>query len=83
VLHHNTMDHTVIHQDYTIGYAEDVRKAFTTAGIKLSLSGHIHAQNIKSTKVKNQSLTDIASGALILGSHYYGTLKINQSNGTA
>lgn len=83
VLHHNTMDHTVIHQDYTIGYAEDVRKALTNAGIKLSLSGHIHAQSIKSTKVAGHSLTDIASGALILGSHYYGTLKINQANGTA
>ncbi|BBM23165.1 metallophosphoesterase, lipoprotein [Lactiplantibacillus plantarum] len=83
VLHHNTMDHTVIHQDYTIGYAEDVRKAFTSAGIKLSLTGHIHAQNIKSTNVNGHSLTDIASGALILGSHYYGTLKINQDIGTA
>ncbi|MCT3282000.1 metallophosphoesterase [Lactiplantibacillus pentosus] len=83
VLHHNTMDHTVIHQDYTIGYAEDVRKAFTSAGIKLSLTGHIHAQNIKSTNVNGHSLTDIASGALILGSHYYGTLKINQDTGTA
>ncbi|MDC6396506.1 metallophosphoesterase [Lactiplantibacillus pentosus] len=83
VLHHNTMDHTVIHQDYTIGYAEDVRKTFTSAGIKLSLTGHIHAQNIKSTNVNGHSLTDIASGALILGSHYYGTLKINQDTGTA
>ncbi|MDO7806065.1 metallophosphoesterase [Lactiplantibacillus pentosus] len=83
VLHHNTMDHTVIHQDYTIGYAEDVRKAFTSAGIKLSLSGHIHAQNIKTTNVSGHSLTDIASGALILGSHYYGTLKINRDTGNA
>ncbi|WP_047999961.1 metallophosphoesterase family protein [Lactiplantibacillus herbarum] len=83
VLHHNTMDHTVIHQDYTIGYAEQVQSVFAKAGIKLSLSGHIHAQSITSKTVDGQSLTDIASGALILGSHYYGTLKINQQTGKA
>jgi len=83
VLHHNTMDHTVIHQDYTIGYAEQVQSVFAKAGIKLSLSGHIHAQSIASKTVNGNSLTDIASGTLILGSHYYGTLKINQQTGQA
>lgn len=83
VLHHNTMDHTMIHQDYTIGYADQVRDVFSKANIKLSLTGHIHAQSIKHQTVNGQSLTDIASGALIIGPHYYGTLKINQDNGHA
>lgn len=83
VLHHNTMDHTMIHQDYTIGYADQVRDVFSKADVKLSLTGHIHAQNIKSMRVNGQSLTDIASGALIISPHYYGTLKINQSSGHA
>ncbi|RRK11220.1 metallophosphoesterase [Lactiplantibacillus garii] len=83
VLHHNTMDHTMIHQDYTIGYADQVRDVFSKAGIKLSLTGHIHAQSIKHATVNGQSLTDIASGALIIGPHYYGTLKLNQDNGHA
>ncbi|WP_338209466.1 metallophosphoesterase [Lactiplantibacillus paraxiangfangensis] len=83
VLHHNTMDHTMIHQDYTIGYADQVRDVFSKANIKLSLTGHIHAQSIKNQTVNGQSLTDIASGALIIGPHYYGTLKINQDNGHA
>lgn len=83
VLHHNTMDHTVIHQDYTIGYADEVRDVLSKAGIKLSLTGHIHAQNIASMTVNNQKLTDIASGALIISPHYYGTLKINQTTGQA
>ncbi|MFB9769364.1 metallophosphoesterase family protein [Lactiplantibacillus modestisalitolerans] len=83
VLHHNTMDHMMIHQDYTIGYAEQVRDVFTKAGIKLALTGHIHAQNIASQQVNGQTLTDIASGSLIIGSHYYGTLKIDQKTGRA
>lgn len=83
VLHHNTMDHTMIHQDYTIGYADQVRNTFAKAGIKLSLTGHIHAQSIKQQAVSGRSLTDIASGALIIGPHYYGTLKINQHSGQA
>ncbi|CAM3178164.1 metallophosphoesterase family protein [Lactiplantibacillus plajomi] len=83
VLHHNTMDHTMIHQDYTIGYADQVRDVFTKAGIKLSLSGHIHAQNITHQQVNGTRLTDIASGSLIIAPHYYGTLTVNQKSGQA
>ncbi|AVK63195.1 metallophosphoesterase [Lactobacillus sp. CBA3606] len=83
VMHHNLMDHTAIHQNYTIGYADEVQQVFAKAGIKLALTGHLHAQNIKQMTTNGQSLTDIASGALILGSHYYGTLKLNQTTGTA
>jgi len=83
VMHHNLMDHTMIHQNYTIGYADDVQKVFSHANAKLTLTGHIHAQNIASKTVNGTKLTDIASGALILGNHYYGTLKINQRQGTA
>lgn len=83
VLHHNIMNHTMINQGYTIGYAEQVRNVFSKANIKLTLSGHIHAQSIKHKTVNGQELTDIASGALILGQHYYGTLKLNQQTGQA
>ena len=83
-MHHNLYAHNpVVNQNYVLDNATEVRRLCARYNVKLAFSGHIHAQNIKSTKVKNQSLTDIASGALILGSHYYGTLKINQSNGTA
>ncbi|MFC6181821.1 metallophosphoesterase family protein [Lactiplantibacillus daowaiensis] len=83
VLHHNIMDHTMIHQNYTIGYADQVRQVFSKANLKLTLSGHIHAQSIKHKTVDGTKLTDIASGALILGEHYYGTLKIDQQTGQA
>ena len=83
VLHHNLMNHTMINQGYTIGYADQVRQVFSKANIKLALSGHIHAQSIKHKTVNGQELTDIASGALILGEHYYGTLVINQDTGAA
>jgi len=83
VMHHNLMNHTMIHQGYTIGYADQVQKVFSQANAKLTLSGHIHAQSIKATTVNDTKLTEIASGALILGNHYYGTLKIDQTAGTA
>ena len=83
VMHHNLMDHTSIHQDYTIGYADDVRNTFSKANLKLTLSGHIHAQSIKHQTVNQVQLTDIASGALIMSPHYYGTLTINQNSGQA
>jgi len=83
VLHHNTMNHTMINQGYTIGYADQVRDVFSKANVKLTLSGHIHAQSIKHKTVNGKELTDIASGALILGEHYYGTLTLDQQTGKA
>lgn len=83
VLHHNIMNHTMIHQNYTIGYADQVRNVFSKANLKLTLSGHIHAQSITHKQVGDTNLTEIASGALILGEHYYGTLKIDQKTGHA
>ncbi|BDZ31092.1 metallophosphoesterase [Lactiplantibacillus sp. WILCCON 0030] len=83
VLHHNIMNHTMISQGYTIGYADQVREVFSKANVKLTLTGHIHAQSIKHKMINGQEITDIASGALIMGQHYYGTLKIDQHTGQA
>lgn len=82
VLHHNLTDHNdVIQKGYTINYNQQVIDALTAGSMDFSLSGHIHTQNIRSTKsTDGKEITDIVTNALSVFPHKYGTITYSAKN---
>lgn len=79
VLHHNLIDHTEPSREgYTLDNGAEVRALFERLNIQLTLSGHIHAQNI----AESGTLHDIATGALAVYPHPYGVIDIYPKAGT-
>lgn len=79
ILHHNLIDHSESEREgYTLDNGADVRALFERLQIRLTLSGHIHAQNI----AESGSLYDIATGAFAVYPHPYGVLQVSPKNGT-
>lgn len=78
VMHHNLIDHSeVIREGFTLNDNQKAINNFLNEGIKFTLSGHIHVQDISSYKKTDTSkkIYDIGTGALSVYPQKYGVIK--------
>lgn len=82
VMHHNLLDHSdTVKKGFTINNSGEAIQLFQHYGINLALSGHIHLQDIKSNKMDESSIYDIATGCIGIYPQKYGVLKYSPENG--
>lgn len=82
VMHHNLIDHSeAIHEGYTINNSETALKLFESFGIKLTLTGHTHVQDIKSYSKEQYKVYDVVTSALVAYPQKYGVLKYSPKAG--
>ncbi len=75
VMHHNLLRHNlVLNYGYTLDNYEEAIKVLKECGINLVLSGHIHAQDIKSDKDEMNPIYDIVTSSLLVHPVQYGKL---------
>ncbi|WP_438433748.1 metallophosphoesterase [Gorillibacterium sp. sgz500922] len=80
VMHHNLLDHSdYSYLGFTITRSEKVLTTLKAAGIRLTLTGHIHVQDIRS----QDGVTDIATGAFEVYPHSFGVLDYSPDASTA
>lgn len=81
VMHHSLMDHSpVVRKGFTLNNNDEAIQKFSDYGIPLTLTGHIHIQDISSHEkrglVENKGeIYDIATSALSVYPQQYGVLK--------
>lgn len=82
VMHHNLLDHSdTVKEGFTINNSKEAIKLFKECGIELSLTGHIHLQDIKSNKNDGKSIYDIATSCIGVYPQKYGVLKYSPKKG--
>lgn len=82
VMHHSLMNHSeVVYENYTIDNSQDVIDLFLECGIQVTLSGHIHLQDIKSYSDGENIIYDIATSCLVAYPNQYGILEFLPNNG--
>ncbi|MEG0774178.1 MAG: metallophosphoesterase, partial [Clostridium sp.] len=82
VMHHNLFNHSeVLYEGFTLDNSEEALKVFEDCGLNLTLSGHIHIQDIKSSDNGSNSIYDIVTSSLIMYPVQYGVLKYLPSKG--
>lgn len=82
VMHHSLIDHSpLIKDNFTIKDNEKLINIFKEYNIKLTFSGHIHIQDIKSFTDGDYTVYDIATSALSVYPHQYGVLKYSPNKG--
>ncbi|HHU17934.1 MAG: metallophosphoesterase [Anaerovoracaceae bacterium] len=82
VMHHSLVDHSkLINQDYTIQNSEEIVKLFADCDIRVCFTGHIHLQDIKTAKVDDKMIIDIATSCLIVYPNQYGVVTYNPNEG--
>lgn len=82
VMHHNVLNqHQQPQQGYTLDNAPDLRKLYAKYDQKITLSGHIHTQNIKQdTLIGGTSLTEIVTGAFSIPPASIGELRFEKDS---
>lgn len=82
VMHHNLMDHSdTVKQGFTIDNSNEAITLFKELNIDLTLSGHIHLQDIKSNSSNGKTIYDVASSCIGIYPQKYGILKYSPKIG--
>lgn len=81
IMHHSLMDHGVVSKNFTINNRKQAIDVFQNVDIKLSLTGHIHLQDIKSYRSGNKTIYDIASSSFGRYPQQYGVVKYSNIDG--
>ncbi|MDO3411781.1 metallophosphoesterase [Saccharibacillus sp. CPCC 101409] len=83
VMHHNLTDHSeVVRDGFTLNNAAEAAQLFASLDMKLSLSGHVHIQNIAAAKADGKTVYDVVTGALSVSPHRYGLLHYDAAERT-
>lgn len=76
VMHHNLFNHSsALHYGFTLDNSTEAEAVFKEYGLNLILSGHIHIQDIKARAEGEDTIYDIATGALCVYPVQYGILQ--------
>ncbi len=82
VMHHNLLKHSpILSYGFTLDNYEAVQKVLEECDVKLVFSGHIHIQDIKSTKKEEKPIFEIVSSSLCTYPQQYGVLEFDPSQG--
>lgn len=88
VMHHNLLDHSkTMTKDFTVNNNEEALEVFSNLGLNLSLSGHVHIQDISSyEKISKSNVSysffDIATSSLSVYPQQYGILEFSPEVGS-
>jgi 3',5'-cyclic AMP phosphodiesterase CpdA len=78
-MHHSLMDHhPLVHEGFTVEDDAALRELFASLGVRLVLTGHIHAQDIALRPTAALPIYDIATSALSVYPHQIGRLRWNE-----
>lgn len=82
VMHHNLLRHTlVMNYGFTLDNSEEAIQVFEECDLQLVLSGHIHIQDINSTKKEVKPIYDVVTSALIAYPVQYGVIDFQKEKG--
>jgi len=82
VMHHSLMDHSAVTRvGYTLNDNRKVLEWFRANEAPLALTGHIHIQDICADEENGSTLYDIATGALSVYPHQYGSIRYQPQSG--
>ncbi|MDF2845274.1 MAG: hypothetical protein K0R00_3700 [Herbinix sp.] len=82
VMHHNLLRHTlVMNYGFTLDNSEEAIQVFEESDLQLVLSGHIHIQDINSTKNEENPIYDVVTSALIAYPVQYGVIEFQKEQG--
>lgn len=82
VMHHSLMNHSeVVNEHFTIENSKEVLDLLLECDVQITLSGHIHLQDVKSYGKFNQTIYDIATSCLTAYPNQYGVLKFLPGKG--
>lgn len=82
VMHHSLMDHSdTVKKGFTLNNSKEAIELFKQLDIDLTLSGHIHLQDIKSNNSDGKTIYDIASSCIDIYPQKYGILKYSPKDG--
>ena len=82
VMHHNLIKHSEkLFQGYVITNSEEVVPVFDNLDLSIVLSGHMHAQSIKSTEQANNTIYDIVTSSMSIYPMNYGVLDYSKGKG--
>jgi len=82
VMHHNLIKHSErLYQGYVINNSEEVVPVFDELDLNIVLSGHMHAQSIKSTEQKNNTIYDIVTSSMSIYPMNVGVLDYSKNTG--
>jgi UDP-2,3-diacylglucosamine pyrophosphatase LpxH len=77
VMHHNLLTHNpMFTYGYTLDNSQEIVDLFSRYHVALTLSGHLHIQNIASTENQGNTVYDIATSALSVYTNQYGVLEV-------
>ncbi len=80
-MHHNLYEHSdLLYKGFVLDNAEEVLEVFKQYNMNITLSGHIHIQNIMSDESKE--VYDIATSAFVVYPTQYGILNYNEDGFT-
>lgn len=82
VMHHNLIKHSEkLYQGYVINNSEEVVPVFDELDLSIVLSGHMHAQSIKSTEQAQNTIYDIVTSSMSIYPMNYGVLEYSKGKG--
>lgn len=82
-MHHSAVDHNpFVSEGYTIYNPEPLLDAFAEAGVGFALTGHVHVQDIGERRGAAGAFRDIATNALSVYPHNYGSLAVSPKDRT-
>lgn len=82
VMHHNLIKHSErLYQGYVINNSEEVVPVFDELDLSIVLSGHMHAQSIKSTEQANNTIYDIVTSSMSIYPMNVGVLEYSKEVG--
>ncbi len=82
VMHHNVMKHSErLYEGYVISNSEDVLPLFDQLNLNIVLSGHMHAQDIKTSKQTNNTIYDIVTSSMSIFPMNYGVVEYQKGKG--
>lgn len=82
VMHHNLIKHSErLYQGYVINNSEEVVPVFDELDLNIVLSGHMHAQSIKSTEQTNNTIYDIVTSSMSIYPMNIGILDYSKDKG--
>lgn len=80
-MHHNLVDHNSMLSDgYTLFNADELVLILQRHEIQYVLAGHIHIQSIAMSGAEREPIFDIATGALAVYPHNYGSLYLDPAS---
>lgn len=80
-VHHNIYAHNKrLSSGFVLNNADEFKQVLADYQVPIVFSGHIHAQDIMTETINNQSLTEIVSSSFSIAPQGYGVVKLTENS---